>query len=265
MVREWTTRPDTSPFPPSIWPFAHGPRRLVNPSLSLVTLTRYCLQCFLCLTQDERFFFLAAALAATAEAATRPLPDFSLRGVDRFDLFAGIVRFFRSAPPLFPYLVQHPGRGQLRVHRERRAPLSAVQRSGEIDNDRNFLAPLYARHTARYTCTSLGVAVCACAHMTRTRRLHSAPSHGRSPLRPPCRSPLPHPRPTAASFEIRAARLDTRRPMPLDFLPAPFRATERARMSTARCCCTHRHSLSSDICGRHFAWLHFRPLNACLC
>jgi len=74
--------------------------------LTSLTLTRYCLQCFLCRTQAERFFFLVAAAAAVGLETARdgPSADFSLRGVDRFDLFAGIVRgtnFFgpaRSSP-----------------------------------------------------------------------------------------------------------------------------------------------------------------------
>jgi len=71
-----------------IWPYGRYPRLIVA-----LTLTRYCLQCFLCLTQAERFFFFVAAAAVGLETATEsPLPDFSLRGVDRFDLFAGIVR-----------------------------------------------------------------------------------------------------------------------------------------------------------------------------
>lgn len=44
---------------------------------------RYCLQCLLCLTV-QRFFFLEAPVV-------KPFPDFSLWGVDRFPLFAGIA------------------------------------------------------------------------------------------------------------------------------------------------------------------------------
>lgn len=58
-------------------------------NVSFRSLTRYCLQCLLCLTV-QRFFFFEAPVV-------KPFPGFSLWGVDRFPLFAGIAVIFWSA------------------------------------------------------------------------------------------------------------------------------------------------------------------------
>lgn len=109
----------------AIWPFI-----CQGINVSIRSLTRYCLQCLLCLTV-QRFFFLEAPVV-------KPFPDFSLWGVDRFPLFAGIAVILNP---------QKLGCFTCRRLLRTDAPFSLTTKV--IDNARNFsLLRIYDTHVS---------------------------------------------------------------------------------------------------------------------
>lgn len=215
-----------------------------------------------------------ATAEATADAATRPLPDFSLRGVDRFDLFAGIAPLRSFAPlsvvespaALFPAFVHQPVSDGT-PPRQRRAHFQRSSDRERLITTETF-SPRYthATHRAIHVRVTRRRCVCVRAYDAHSVWLHSAARSRHpdepwllaapSPLRPARTPSSTAADAAAASFELRAARLGFAYRVvatPADL----FRSSVSPRLKSSRSThhCARMYTAYFPIYACHFARL----------